>query len=66
MLIAGFHSRTEKTATIISGTDVITARITNPAEVSLKPVTAINFSIDFIVKWLAEARITNEMAIISN
>ncbi len=53
----------ENTATVISGMEVMTERITNPAEASPRPVSSISSSIDFIAKWLAIARTPNETAI---
>ena len=65
MLMPAAPCRTEKRATIISGVEVNTARIMNPAETSLKPVDSISFSTDSMVKWLADARTINETARIS-
>ncbi len=66
MLSPGLPWSTEKNAITISGTDVITARITKPAEASLIPVSSINFSIELMVKWLKKANAINETARIIN
>lgn len=62
MLIPGVPWSIEKIATVISGMDVMTERIMNPAEASLRPVSSIRSSIDFIVRWLAYARTANDAA----
>ena len=62
LVIPGVPWITEKIAAIISGVEVMTQRIVNPTEASLRPVSSINPSTDFIVKWPAMARPINETA----
>ena len=66
ILMAGFPSIIEKKATTISGVEVSTARIMKPADASLNPVISMSFSIDFMAKWLADAKPTTEAVRISN
>ena len=49
MLIPGSPYITEKSATISSGTEVNVARSIKPADISLSPVSAMSFSMAFIV-----------------
>jgi len=60
ILNAGVPWIMEKTATVISGVEVKTARIMKPTEASLNPVISTIFSIDFMAKWLADAKPINE------
>jgi hypothetical protein len=66
ILIAGVPSIIEKRATTISGVEVSTARIMNPADASLNRVISMSFSIDLMAKWLADAKPTTEAIRISN
>jgi len=66
MLMAGFPWMTEKRATTNSGVEVSTARIMKPADASLNPVISMSFSIDFMAKWLADAKPTSETIRIIN
>lgn len=60
MLTAAFPCMIENMATIISGVEVKTASIMKPADTSLKPVISTSRSIDFMAKWLADAKPSRE------
>ena len=61
MLIPDDPIATEKIEMTISGVEVKTAKIINPAATSLNPVISINFSTALIVRLLAIAKIINEI-----
>lgn len=56
----GSPCRTDEAATKISGMLVITDITAKPTGAPLRRVSSINLSIDFIVNWLATAKIANE------
>ncbi|MEM3774520.1 MAG: hypothetical protein QXX92_05885 [Candidatus Bathyarchaeia archaeon] len=60
MLIPAVPCCTEKTATVISGIQVIIAKITNPAATSLRRMISIKSSICFMAKKLAVAKTAKE------